>query len=141
MFLAFCQDFIEPHDFRAAIDYSHYNRYAVAVLGQGKLMGRILPQDTALFTGIPFARPPTGDHRWRKPRQAVPFEHDGEYYDATNHRAGCPQNCSRVLPGPETSCPDERKVSPLLNNFAFDCYRIVNTLIIIAFAHRALVEL
>jgi len=81
---------------------------SITVLGQGKLQGVILPQKTAMFAGIPFSQPPVGEYRWRKPRPAVPFEHDGEYYDATYHRGSCPQNC--FLPSPEYVCPQEEKV-------------------------------
>jgi para-nitrobenzyl esterase len=45
----------------------------VAVTG-GRIRGRLTPDGGAAFKGIPFARPPLGDLRWRDPRPAEPWD-------------------------------------------------------------------
>ncbi|KAK6740153.1 hypothetical protein RB195_008555 [Necator americanus] len=41
-----------------------------------------------IFLGIPYAQPPTGDLRFRAPREANPYN---QIYDATYYRPKCPQ--------------------------------------------------
>jgi len=45
----------------------------VSVTG-GKIRGRLTPDGGAAFKGIPFARPPVGDLRWRDPRPVKPWD-------------------------------------------------------------------
>lgn len=58
----------------------------VAVPG-GTIEGRVLDQG-AVFQAIPFAAPPTGDHRWRAP---APVEGWTGVRDATQPPSACPQ--------------------------------------------------
>ena len=43
--------------------------------GAGPVMGTADERDTVAWLGIPFARPPVGDLRWRAPRDPEPWEH------------------------------------------------------------------
>ncbi|XP_078495956.1 crystal protein-like [Ciona intestinalis] len=72
----------------------------------GKLRGKKTEQGTALFHGVPFSKAPVGDNRWTKPEKPATMPYaEGDYYDATYARAGCPQLCE--LPSPQYVCPDE----------------------------------
>jgi para-nitrobenzyl esterase len=44
----------------------------VAVAG-GRIRGRLTPDGGSAFKGIPFARPPVGDLRWREPQPVEPW--------------------------------------------------------------------
>ena len=60
----------------------------------GQLRGELI-ESGAVFKGIPYARPPVGDLRWREPRPAVPWS---GVRDATAFGAPCAQNAGgRVL--------------------------------------------
>ncbi|CAL1528283.1 unnamed protein product [Lymnaea stagnalis] len=52
----------------------------------------VLKNDVKFFHGIPFAKPPTGQLRWRPPEPPNPW--GPTVYDATYPRAACPQKCS-----------------------------------------------
>ena len=63
------------------------NDPTVAVTG-GKLRGSIASYGGAVFKGIPFGQPPTGDLRWREPLPAKPWTGTR---DATSFGAPCVQ--------------------------------------------------
>ncbi|GKT47515.1 putative ethanolamine kinase [Colletotrichum spaethianum] len=68
---------------------------------RGKIRGLQFDDKTRRFTGVPYALPPTGEHRWRKPRP-LPASYtyanaDGGVYDATKFRAVCPQKVWGVV--------------------------------------------
>ncbi|MGA2327465.1 MAG: carboxylesterase family protein [Bryobacteraceae bacterium] len=46
---------------------------AVGVTG-GRIRGRLAPDGGAAFKGIPYARPPLGDLRWREPQPVAPWK-------------------------------------------------------------------
>jgi para-nitrobenzyl esterase len=59
----------------------------VAVPG-GRIRGRLTEDGGAAFKGVPFARPPLGDLRWREPQPVEPWEGVRE---TAQFRAGCTQ--------------------------------------------------
>ncbi|GKT85722.1 carboxylesterase-lipase family protein [Colletotrichum tofieldiae] len=71
---------------------------------RGTIRGLQLDKKSRRFTGVPYALPPTSEHRWRKPRP-LPASYtyadaNGGVYDATKFRAVCPQKVwSVVKPG------------------------------------------
>lgn len=69
---------------------------------QGYMVGEVTPE-AGIFWGIPFSQPPTGEYRWKNPREPLNF--DKPYWDATYTRPACIQTCS--LPAEEYSCPQE----------------------------------
>ncbi|MBV4411375.1 carboxylesterase/lipase family protein [Enterobacteriaceae bacterium YMB-R22] len=48
-------------------------RFPIVTLSQGQLAGT-LDNGIAVWRGIPYAQPPTGEGRWRAPRPATPWE-------------------------------------------------------------------
>jgi len=58
----------------------------------GKITGVAIDSSVNRYVGIPFAVPPTGDRRWKKP-EPLPFDFfDSETpYDATNFKDLCLQ--------------------------------------------------
>ncbi|CCF43084.1 hypothetical protein CH063_12891 [Colletotrichum higginsianum] len=68
---------------------------------RGTIRGLQFDNKSRRFTGVPYALPPTGKHRWRKPRP-LPASYaysdaDGGVYDATRFRAVCPQKAWSVV--------------------------------------------
>ena len=59
----------------------------VSVTG-GSVRGRIASDGGAAFKGIPFARPPLGELRWREPQPVEPWT---EIRDASTFRPACTQ--------------------------------------------------
>lgn len=58
-------------------------------ISTGKLSGRFEASgQIAVFKGVPYARPPTGELRWRPPQPALPWEglHRAESYGPTAHQ-------------------------------------------------------
>lgn len=54
-----------------------------------------------MYLGIPFARPPVGNYRWKNPIDIEPWK---ETLNASSFKPACPQaNCSSRMP--EKSCP------------------------------------
>ena len=53
---------------------------SAAAAAQVKTTGGLVKGTTSadgrirIFRGIPFAAPPTGEHRWKEPRPAIPWE-------------------------------------------------------------------
>src|SRR5262245_14068756 len=61
----------------------------------GMIRGRLTTGGGAVFKGIPYAQPPTGDLRWREP---MPVRDWTGIRDATQFGAICPQNPSGGVP-------------------------------------------
>jgi para-nitrobenzyl esterase len=63
-----------------------------------------LDGQSRVFSGIPFAAPPTGDHRWQAPQPPAPWT---GVRDATKRPASCPQlgpSGDALLPGSSEDC-------------------------------------
>ena len=62
---------------------------------RGKIKGTQYDQKSRRYAGVPYALPPTGEYRWRRPRplpEAYVYRSpDGSAYDATNLKPVCPQ--------------------------------------------------
>jgi para-nitrobenzyl esterase len=54
----------------------------------GDVVGALGSEGTHAWYGIPFAKPPTGDRRWRAPEAAAPW---GDLREALADPAACPQ--------------------------------------------------
>lgn len=67
---------------------------------KGKIRGLQFDNKAVRFAGVPYALPPTGEHRWRKPRPlptSYSYSDDGgSAYDATKFKAVCPQKAFHV---------------------------------------------
>lgn len=67
---------------------------------KGKIRGLQFDNKAVRFAGVPYALPPTGEHRWRKPRPLpTPYSYSdgsGSAYDATKFKAVCPQKAFHV---------------------------------------------
>ncbi|KAF9883410.1 hypothetical protein FE257_003493 [Aspergillus nanangensis] len=67
---------------------------------KGAIRGLQFDNKSRRYAGIPYALPPTGEHRWRKPRQLpanYTYSDDtGSPFDATQFKAVCPQNAFHV---------------------------------------------
>ncbi|MEL7708974.1 carboxylesterase family protein [Citromicrobium bathyomarinum] len=68
----------------------------VRTIAQGELIGAVTPQGAHAWLGIPYAAAPTGDLRWRAPREAAPWKGRLEALDPT-HR--CLQYATDTDPG------------------------------------------
>jgi carboxylesterase type B len=81
---------------------------------QGCLKGTQFSSKSRRYCGIPYALPPTGDYRWKKPRP-LPKDYtylssEGAAFDCTKFRAICPQPTkytSAVKHLPTTNVYDE----------------------------------
>ena len=74
----------------------------VAVTG-GKIRGSLLEPSGAAFKGIPYARPPIGEFRWREP---APVENWTGVRDVTSGGPPCAQNPYFVHDAKEISKED-----------------------------------
>ncbi|QUQ68652.1 carboxylesterase/lipase family protein [Kutzneria sp. CA-103260] len=75
----------------------------VVPTGSGFVRGTLDGQ-SRVFSGIPFAAPPTGDRRWRPPRPAASWS---GVRDATKRPAPCPQlgeDGNSLMPGSSEDC-------------------------------------
>ncbi len=73
----------------------------VAVTG-GQIRGALMARGGAEFKGIPFAKAPVGDLRWREPLPTMPWT---GVRDATTFGAPCPQNAAnRPMDGSQEDC-------------------------------------
>ena len=63
------------------------------LLGGGSVVGFAAPFETHAWLGIPFARPPVGDLRWRAPE---PPEAWADTFDALRVSSPCPQLGSQL---------------------------------------------
>ena len=67
---------------------------------KGTIRGLQFDDKSVRYAGVPYALPPTGEHRWRKPRP-LPSSYrysspDGSPFDATKFRHACPQAAFRA---------------------------------------------
>ncbi|KAL4877383.1 Alpha/Beta hydrolase protein [Aspergillus karnatakaensis] len=72
----------------------------VSLGNKGSISGVQLDDKSRRYAGVPYALPPTGEYRWRKPR-TLPETYtysstDGKSYDATKFKAVCPQKAYHV---------------------------------------------
>jgi len=65
-------------------------------ISQGELIGSTTSQGAQAWLGIPYAAPPTGDLRWRAPREPAAWEGRYEALDGTRR---CLQYASEIEPG------------------------------------------
>jgi carboxylesterase type B len=67
---------------------------------KGSIRGLQRDNKSRRYAGVPYALPPTGERRWRKPKPLPSgFSYDrpdGEPYDATRFRSICPQKAFHV---------------------------------------------
>ncbi|KAJ9111611.1 hypothetical protein QFC22_006482 [Naganishia vaughanmartiniae] len=56
----------------------------------GKLQGKLVDGRVKRFTGVPYAKPPTGQYRWRKTRPL-----DAEHIYTSSEKQGEPLDCTR----------------------------------------------
>ncbi|KAH7120538.1 Alpha/Beta hydrolase protein [Dactylonectria macrodidyma] len=84
------------------ISYTTSECQAVLQGGAGTIKGLQFDKKSRRFAGVPYAEPPVGDLRWRRP-QPLPESHsysspDGTPYDATAFGPVCPQaNYSKTV--------------------------------------------
>ncbi|KAG7067948.1 Carboxylic ester hydrolase [Colletotrichum scovillei] len=68
---------------------------------RGTIRGLQFDDKSRRFTGVPYALPPTGEHRWRKPRPLPASysytDENGGAYDATKFKSVCPQKAFHVV--------------------------------------------
>lgn len=58
-------------------------------MGQkGSIKGLKYSDKPIRFAGVPYALPPTGEYRWRKPRP-IPATYRYDEYDATEFKSPC----------------------------------------------------
>ena len=59
----------------------------------GSIRGVVVDQYVNRFTGVPFALPPLGNNRWKRPEKLPPdfFRQLAEPYDATEFKDICLQ--------------------------------------------------
>lgn len=74
--------------------------YDLDLGNKGTIRGIQLDEKSRRYAGIPYALPPTGDNRWRKPRQ-LPADYayedgTGGPFDATEFKAVSPQKAFHV---------------------------------------------
>ncbi|XP_012945011.1 crystal protein [Aplysia californica] len=77
---------------------------SVVVTPKGSYRAQML-QHVRVFRGIPFAKPPLGDLRWRPPEPVEPRP-PSDVYNATYSRSGCPQFCNLHPFCPEKTAED-----------------------------------
>ena len=73
----------------------------------GSITGKVIDCSVNRFVGIPFALPPVGDYRWKKPRPLPPdfFQKLDTPYDAMEFKNVCLQPIS-PLPLDASQHPD-----------------------------------
>ncbi|KAL2822889.1 alpha/beta-hydrolase [Aspergillus granulosus] len=79
--------------------------HEISLGARGKIRGLQFDNKARRYAGVPYALPPTGEHRWRKPR-VLPDDYryaadDGDQgdegaYDATGFKSVCPQKAFHV---------------------------------------------
>ncbi|SPO22354.1 related to Acetylcholinesterase precursor [Ustilago trichophora] len=89
---------------QASSTFVSHPEASVDIPGKGKLVGRVAQDKTThqlksqRFAGIPYAQPPVGSLRWKRP-QPLPttfrYDNDGKQYD--NFAAQCPQATNYAL--------------------------------------------
>ncbi len=78
---------IAPHDARQHLRANFSDRKS-AVTAYGKVKGFSVDNDTWTWLGIPYAKPPLGNLRWRAPQPPDPW---GGFLDTTAHCLPCTQ--------------------------------------------------
>ncbi|OLN87567.1 Thiamine transporter [Colletotrichum chlorophyti] len=68
---------------------------------KGKIRGLQFDDKSRRYAGVPYALPPTGEHKWRKPRPLPSIysyrDSSGGAYDATTFNAVCPQRAFQTV--------------------------------------------
>ncbi|KAH7015588.1 Alpha/Beta hydrolase protein [Ilyonectria destructans] len=82
-----------------AISYNE-TPFELSLGEKGTIRGLQFDNKSCRYAGVPYALPPTGEHRWRKPRP-LPASYtyggaNGDPYDATRFKAVCPQKAFHV---------------------------------------------
>ncbi|KAH8895552.1 alpha/beta-hydrolase [Thozetella sp. PMI_491] len=74
--------------------------YTLDLGDKGKILGLQFDDKARRYAGVAYALPPTGEHRWRKPRPLPSGfcyrNEDGAAYNATRFRSVCPQKAFHV---------------------------------------------
>lgn len=76
------------------------NTLTSSLANEGSIVG-LVRNETGIFWGIPYSKPPIDILRWRRPRD--PARYTEPYWNATYKRPGCKQVCDQ--PAPEYICP------------------------------------
>ncbi|TDZ20062.1 putative esterase/lipase [Colletotrichum orbiculare MAFF 240422] len=66
---------------------------------KGTIRGLQFDNKARRYVGVPYALPPTGEHRWKKPRPlpaSCSYNGDGGAYDATKFKPICPQEAFQI---------------------------------------------
>ncbi|OCF41263.1 hypothetical protein I317_04921 [Kwoniella heveanensis CBS 569] len=88
----------------------------VAELGAlGKVEGIIIDQKVKRFVNVPYALPPVGEYRWKRPRplpEGHAYSQSEKPYDAKKFGLPCPQPNYTSLPVAETAGADDGKPKP-----------------------------
>ncbi|KAL3474300.1 Alpha/Beta hydrolase protein [Aspergillus californicus] len=94
--------------------------HEITIPAKGRIKGLQFDNKARRYAGVPYALPPTGEHRWRKPR-ALPgggsytyTQDDGSAFDASSFRPVCPQTTF--------SSAAEKDVRPEV--YSEDCLRL-----------------
>ncbi|KAJ4191883.1 hypothetical protein NW767_010790 [Fusarium falciforme] len=89
---------------------SYNTKETVIDLGpKGKIKGLQYDDKAVRYAGVPYALPPTGEHRWRKPRPLPPsYAYSGSEgsYDATSFRPPCAQGAQVHGAAPKSGSED-----------------------------------
>ena len=78
----------------------------VATVAGGQIRGRSTPDGGAAFKGVPYARPPLGELRWREPRPVAAWTgiREAAAFSAacsSSPKAGISETCRTA---PKTAC-------------------------------------
>ncbi len=79
----------------------------VIAIGNGQLFGDVLPCGSRVFRGIPYARPPVGELRWRAPQPAENW-----------HSV---RDCTQFGPAPVQPCPSPGPLPLATERQSEDC--------------------
>lgn len=83
------------------------------------LDGGVTARPVHRFLGIPYSQPPMGDHRWRPPRPALPF--DKGWMRATEW----PDSCPNLLRSPSPLCRTcSTRSNPPIEPNSEDCLKL-----------------
>ena len=92
LLLSACQNPIDETSITSAFGWDKEKRQEWQLLAptrEGPVRGQIIQDGAArAWFGIPFARPPVGELRWKAP---LPPERRSGVYEATQHKDPCPQ--------------------------------------------------
>jgi para-nitrobenzyl esterase len=71
----------------------HADATSKRAISSGEVVGFVGPYSSHVWLGLPFAKPPTGELRWRAPRPPDPWSGTRE---ALSYGSSCPQFASRI---------------------------------------------